>query len=165
MLSSMRCTAYFPTVTSSTLVRSELMRFMVPPQRWMRLRTGECVGRGIIFHYVCLNYVYDSQKIQWPQLTKDTVTRTNPNVWDAKLLSLLPSPENPRSALSCYTELSNGAPPCSWFPPAQSLHQTLCFFSIPAEPWLSWRKLLGWLDKPIPAKLLANTLPLLGYRF
>lgn len=103
MLSSVHCTAYFPTVTSSTLVRSELMRFMVPPQRWMCLRTGECVGRGIIFHYVCLNYVYDSQKIQWSQFTKDTVTRTNPNVWDAKLLSLLPSPENPRSALSRYT--------------------------------------------------------------
>ena len=91
MLFSVHCTVYLATVTSSTLVRSELMRFIVLPQRWLHLRTGECVGRGTYIN-ICLNYACNSQKKE--------ETRTNSSV--REFVSFLPSPKSPCSALSGY---------------------------------------------------------------
>lgn len=85
----LHCTANFPLVTSSILVRSELMRFIVLPKNWLYLRTGG--WRQGHLHNVCLNCL---------QFIKDKVTKTDPNVGQAKLLSFLPSPDGPHLALS-----------------------------------------------------------------
>lgn len=65
----LHCTANFPLVTSSVLVRSELMRFIVLPKNWLYLRTGG--WRQGHLHNVCLNCL---------QFIKDKVTKTDPNV-------------------------------------------------------------------------------------
>lgn len=85
----LHCTANFPLVTSSILVRSELMRFIVLPKNWLYLRTGG--WRQGHLHNVCLNCL---------QFIKDKVTKTDSNVGQAKLLSFLPSPDGPHLALS-----------------------------------------------------------------
>lgn len=51
MFFSVHCTAYLPIVTSSTLVSSELMRSIAPPQRWRCLGAGEHAGRGTYITY------------------------------------------------------------------------------------------------------------------
>lgn len=147
MFFSVCCTVYLPVVTSSTLVRSELMRLIVLPQRWLHLRTGGCVGRGTYIIYAWTTPAIHKRKRRPGPIQYMTVSVIPPLPGEPSFSTLPLSYSCPRDP-SLLLDL----------PPPLPLHQAPSF-SIPSKPWLSWQELLGWLDKPVPTKLLAKTLP------